>query len=53
LKASPFQLALHTPISIARKLFVYALDLLPQLVVFFVAPLSILFVGLVVKRAGG
>jgi hypothetical protein len=51
--SSAFQLTRYTPISVARKLFVYALDLLPQLLVVVIAPVSMVFVGFIVKRAGG
>jgi hypothetical protein len=53
LNAAAFQLTRYTPISVARKLFVYAVDLLSQLLVFVVATFSMVFVGFIVKRAGG
>ena len=51
--ATAFQLTFYPPISVARKLLVNAFDELTQLLVLVVTTLSMLFVGLVVKRAGG
>jgi hypothetical protein len=48
-----FQLTLDPPIAVARKFLVNAFDELTQLLVLVVTTFSILFVGLVVKRAGG
>jgi hypothetical protein len=53
LNAAAFQLTRYTPISVAREVSVYALDLLPQLLVLVVTTLSVLFVRFVIKRAGG
>ena len=51
--ATAFQLTFYPPISVARKFLVNAFDELTQLLVLVVTTLSMLFVGLVVKPAGG
>jgi hypothetical protein len=51
--ATAFQFSFHPPIPIARKFRLNAFDLLTQLLVLVVTTLPMLFVGFVVKRAGG
>src|SRR5262245_56691570 len=51
--ATAFQLRRYPPITVARKFFVNAFDLLTQLLVLIVTTLLMLFVGFVVERAGG
>jgi hypothetical protein len=51
--ATALQFTLNTPIAIAGKLLVNTFDLLTQRFVLVIATLSMLLVGLVVKRAGG
>jgi hypothetical protein len=53
LKATAFQLTGYPPIAVAWKFFVNAFDLLTHLLILVVSTLSMLFVGLVVERAGG
>jgi hypothetical protein len=43
----------HATITIAREFLLNSVDLLPQLLVFLIAALSMLRVGLVIERAGG
>jgi len=51
--ATAFQLTFYAPISVARKFLVNAFDELTQFRVLVVTTLPMLFVGFVVKRAGG
>jgi len=53
LNAATFQLTFYPSISVARKFLVNAFDLLTQLLVLVVTTISVLFVGFVIKRAGG
>lgn len=52
-ETTAFQLALYPPVAVARKFLVNTFDLLSQLIVFVVTTIPVLFVGFVVKRAGG
>jgi len=52
-KTTAFQLTRYSPISVARKFPVNAFDLLTQFLVLVGTTLAMLFVGFVVKRAGG
>jgi hypothetical protein len=52
-KTTAFQRASEAPISVARKFLVNAFDLLTQVFILVVTTFSVLFVGFVIKRAGG
>jgi hypothetical protein len=51
--ATAFQFSFYPPIPIAWKFFMNAFDELTQFLVLVVTTLPMLFVGFVVKRAGG
>jgi hypothetical protein len=51
--APAFQLTFDPPISVARKFLVNAFDELTQLFILIVTTFLMVFVGFVIKRAGG